>query len=97
MCLLYVGCSSLKNKDVQLVSIPVMYCPAPEPFVRPPLMIHQMSDTQLSSPGELAKYYKATIQQLQGYTQQLELQLDGYNKINKEFENKKNQLFKDTK
>lgn len=91
---LCIGCASLKNRDVQTVNVPVMYCPAPEPYDRPNLYLYNMDNIQINSPGEVAKRYKASIQQLQGYTRQLELQLDNYKIIHNDFEEKKHHLFK---
>lgn len=86
------------RSEVQESFVPVFYCPAPTIPTRPVLFIQQLSQTQLSHPGEVAKHYSATIQQLLGYSRQLELELQKYdvsNQAYKDLQNKMDQKFVD--
>lgn len=86
--LFLVGCADTVRirTEVQESFVPVMYCPAPETYIRPVLAINQMTEAQRSSPGELANHYQATIEQLLGYAKQLELELEKYDSANEAYE-----------
>ena len=72
--------------EVQETLVPVLYSPAPPIIPRPKLPIHQMTDEELKKDGMVAKYYKATIKTLLGYSQELEQALTEYNKIHEAYE-----------
>ena len=72
--------------EVQETLVPVLYSPAPPIILRPELPIHQITDEELKEDGMVAKYYKATIKTLLGYSQELEEALGEYGKINKAYE-----------
>jgi hypothetical protein len=98
--LFLVGCSNtpLKIKtEIQQVYIPLLYCPAPPVIERPTLPIHMMTERQLHNPGEVAKHYKATVRELIGYSHQLELTLDMYDKTSKGYEEMKQQFEQEIK
>ena len=85
--ILLAGCSTIKDDNSAPVvqKVPVVYCPAPLPFERPVLPIED--DTiEAANPGEIAKKYKATVKTLQGYIKELEMQLENYKNVNKEYE-----------
>lgn len=82
--------------EVQESFVPVLFCPAPTMPDRPTLFIKQMTPSQLSNPGEVAKHYSATVQQLLGYARQLELELQKYDTSNeayKDLQGRMNQKF----
>lgn len=82
------GCASIHKTSGTapvIQKVPVVYCPAPEPFQRPVLPL-QDENIDTATPGEVAKKYKATITMLLGYIKELELQLNEYGKIDKEYE-----------
>jgi len=83
-----IGCTdSVRIRtEVQESFVPVLYCPAPTKHTRPIMAINQMTDAQRKVPGELAKYYQATVEQLIGYSKQLELELEKYNTSNQAYE-----------
>lgn len=83
-----VGCAdSVRIRtEVQETFVPVMYCPAPEKYIRPVMAINQMTEAQRKNPGELANHYQATIEQLLGYSKQLELELEKYDSANEAYE-----------
>jgi len=83
-----IGCAdSVRIRtEVQESFVPVLYCPAPTKHIRPIMAINQMTDSQRKVPGELAKYYQATVEQLIGYSKQLELELEKYDTSNQAYE-----------
>ena len=96
MTFFITGCETLKiKKEVQKVSVPILYCPAPPKIERPKLPIHQMTKEDLQKDGEVAKRYKATVKALIGYAKELESSLNEYNEINKAYEEKRKEIEKD--
>lgn len=95
--LLFVGgCSFFSQPiriqtEVQETLVPVMFCPSPQKHVRPVLAISELTHSQLLNPGEVAKHYQATIEQLIGYARELELELDKYNSDNTAYNDLKKQ------
>lgn len=89
LCVLLVflsGCAMNKIISPKEIKVPIMYCPAPQEYTRPSLPLLNMSQSQQETPGELAKYYKATVLELQGYVSELEAQLDNYKKIHNSYQ-----------
>jgi len=89
MIILLSGCGSTPIKfttEVKEIYVPVIYSPAPPVIERPELPIHQMSEEELKQDGIVAKYYKATVKALIGYSRELEKALAGFDKINKTYE-----------
>lgn len=83
---LLIGCASGPAKirtDVVEQLVPVLHCPPPPDGVlqRPQLPIATI--TEESSPGDVAKKYKATVKSLQGYAQRLEQVVKNYDEISK--------------
>ena len=82
------GCGILDKRtlttEVVTVKVPVVYSPKPPVIIRPDLIIHDMTEAQKNNPGTLAQYYKGTVIQLIGYTEELESALDEYRKISDE-------------
>lgn len=93
--LMLTGCSNKKHRirnQVQEVQVPLLYCPAPPQLSQPALPIHIMTSQQKSSSGELVKHYKATIQSLFGYIDELEQALESYNNANKSYDDLRKEL-----
>lgn len=89
------GCGGQPIKfttDVKETLVPIVYSPAPPDIVRPELPIQQMTDDELKSPGNIVKYYKATVKTLIGYSLELEKALNEYDKINKAYKEQENTL-----
>jgi len=94
-----VGCGTtavkLRTETVEVFK-PILYCPAPkwEDINRPDILpIDGISDD--SSPGEVAKRYKATVKELQGYVRRLELSLEKYDATNSAYEQLRQQFLKE--
>lgn len=90
-----VGCGADPIKfttDVKETLVPVLYSPKPPVIKQPELPIHQMTEAQEKEDGEVAKYYKATVKVLMGYSVELQKALDEYDKINKAYETKRKQI-----
>jgi len=81
--MLATGCASTPTFKTQVVEIrtPVLYSPRPPILDRPDLIIHELSVAERRDPGTVAKYYKATVLQLLGYTEELESVLESYKVI----------------
>lgn len=74
------------RKEVQESTVPILYCPAPEEIEPPVLPIHTMTEEEREIDGEIAKRYKASVQVLQGYIEQLEKMLNDYKKANEAYD-----------
>lgn len=77
-----VGCDTLKNKkEIVKVNVPIMYCPTPDRVAldRPTELYIDKIDPNTPD-GDVVKYYKATVKQLQGYVNRLESVIDQYEK-----------------
>ena len=87
---LLTGCGLIGQRKVTTeavtVKVPVVFSPKPPVIIRPDLVIHDMTEAQRNNPGELAKYYRATIIQLIGYSEELEDALNEYLIISEELE-----------
>lgn len=83
-----IGCTDSVRirSEVQETMVPVFFCPAPTPHIRPVLAITTMTNAQKSNPGEIAKHYRVTIEQLLGYSKELELELEKYDSSNTAYE-----------
>lgn len=67
--------------DAVLVKVPVPIAPPAPPVVaRPALAIEQLRKGDEKNPAKVVKAYKATVKSLEGYSEQLEIILDGYRK-----------------
>ena len=86
------GCFGSKELVIKEDEVPILYCPAPTEIKRPELPIHEMTDEQKASPGEVAKYYKATVKILIGYVKELESQLNQYKEISQSYKELRKQL-----
>jgi len=88
LMLLLVSCGSnpIKVKcEAKETFVPILYSPAPPTIKRPDLPIHRITNEQLKNDGIVAKYYKATIKTLIGYSKEMEKALAEYDKINKAY------------
>lgn len=75
VALLISGCAT----EPVTVRVPVpTECPPPPPRQRPYLPVGDLTET--SSPEQIMRAYRATIEVLGGYAEELEFQLDGYRK-----------------
>ncbi len=72
--------------EVQQVYVPLLYCPAPPDILRPTLAIHDLVDEDANDPGKVVMYYKATVQQLEGYISELEAIVKQYDQTNAAYE-----------
>jgi len=82
------GCAGTTPRiktEVQETLVPLLHCPKPEIPQRPQLSIHRMTPEQLKEPGEVVKHYEATVEQLLGYTSELERIIQQYNKANADY------------
>lgn len=89
LSLLLAGCACkpeiVERTTTVEVKVPVpVPVPAPPDTIRPELWIYQLTDEDAKNPGKVVQYYKATVKQLQGYSQELETIIDGYRKASKE-------------
>lgn len=99
LILFLIGCSQqpvkLRTETVEVYK-PILYCPAPDwtGLDRPsPLAIDSI--TKNTSGGEVVKRYKATIKQLQDYTDRLEERLKQYDRTSKSYEELKKQFIRE--
>jgi len=95
LIILLTGCGDRNikiNTEVKETLVTVLYSPAPPDIKRPSLPIHQMTDEQVKEDGLVAKYYKATIKTLLGYSGELEKALAEYSKINKAYEEERKKI-----
>ena len=98
--LLMAGCASnppvkLRTETVEVFK-PILYCPAPnwEGLDAPdPLAIEPITDE--TSDGEVAKRYKATVKQLQDYTERLEEALKKYDSTSEAYEELEKQFLEE--
>lgn len=89
------GCETLRNREPRVqtveVKIPVFQCPTNHNKIkkptRPKLAIEKLEDIDIDDPGKVAKAYKITIKQLQGYSQELENGFDAYKSLCEDFSN----------
>lgn len=83
--LLLSGCASFPERGIntQIIKIntPVLYSPPPPEFDRPDLIIHELTEAQKRDPGQVVKYYRATVIQLLGYVEQLETVVESYDTV----------------
>lgn len=82
--------------ETQNVNKPILYCPAPVTPDQPNLAIYTISESD--SDGMVVKKYKATVQQLRDYADQLEKQLqkydqtsDAYKQLREQFKQQREQ------
>lgn len=93
------GCSSLKSKqEVIEVHRPILYCPAPnwEGVGRPDALATD-GITEDMSAGEVVKRYKATVIQLQDYSNRLEKSLQQYDSTHEAYEQLRKQFLEEQK
>ena len=95
LALLLIGCGSDPIKfttEVKETFVPIVYSPPPPVIKQPDLPIHNMTPEQLKKDGEIAKYYKATVKTLIGYSEELKKALGEYDKINKAYKAQEDKL-----
>lgn len=88
------GCSSMESINTQTVTqkVPILYCPRPISVERPDLPINNMTDSQKRNIGELAKYYKASVKVLLGYSSELEEIIKQYDTVNTSYDQLRDEL-----
>lgn len=99
ICVTLQGCSIFKSwfveetikeivvKEYVEVPKPILYCPRPNwKEIDPPEVLAIEGITVDSSPGEVAKRYKATIIQLRDYNKRLNKSLQKYDETHKAYE-----------
>jgi hypothetical protein len=79
-----VGCSSWAPTTVVEKAVPILVCPPPSIAERP--VLHIESITETTSDGEVVKLYRATIKQLQSYSEDLLQNLLQYKSTSEEYE-----------
>lgn len=95
LVVLVSGCAGKQiriRSEVQEVQVPLLYCPAPPELNQPVLPIQEMTEEQKADPGEVAKYYKATVRALLGYVGELEKALDSYDATNEAYDELRNKF-----
>lgn len=84
-----VGCAGQVKIRTETIEVykPILYCPAPNwEAIDRPVALAIEGITADSTPGEVAKRYKATVKQLQGYSKRLETSLTRYDKTHEAYE-----------
>lgn len=85
-CATFAGEGKSGKLTVQESLVPILYCPKPPEVEKPTLPIESLTDLDKSSPGTVAKKYKATVKTLQGYANQLEESLKSYEEAHDAYE-----------
>lgn len=80
------GCGAMQPKTEYVeISKPILACPPPPGIHRPTLAINSLTPADKKNYGKVAKAYKATVFQLQRYAEELEMVVDGYKEVSKNY------------
>lgn len=84
-CLFLAGCPGEQEVLTQIVKVPVFQCPITHQNIqtseRPSLFIDSITEEDANDPGKVVKSYKATVKQLQGYSKELENNINAYKQM----------------
>lgn len=83
--ILISGCATQQTVEFVEVAKPILTCPPPPGLERPDLALSTIQPGNTSTPGEVVKRYKATIIQLQKYAEELEIIVERYEEVSKNY------------